>query len=147
MQRDATQNNTGGCWADRASTRAETFESNQQNCHATIQYGYYYSVATTTGGNYYGWQLLQVPSVSYFTWGPQSGGIFYCISRGAQTRTHVKYDTEWLSDCGPHVKYDTEWLLLRAAITTTATTTTAATIEDGRKARTGAEASQGNQAK
>ena len=31
----------------------------------------------------------------------------------------MKYDTEWLTDCGPHVNYDTEWLLLRAAITTT----------------------------
>ena len=31
----------------------------------------------------------------------------------------MKYDTEWLTDCGPHVKYDTEWLLLQAAITTT----------------------------
>ena len=44
--------------------------------HATIQNGYYYSVASTTGCYYYGWLLLQVASVSYFTWGPQSEGNF-----------------------------------------------------------------------
>ena len=90
--------------------------------------------AATTDGYYYGWLLYRISRAAR-----NRRAIFYCISRGAQTRTHVKYDTEWLSDCGPHVKYDTEWVLLRAATTTTATT-----IEDGSRARTGADTSPRN---
>ena len=61
---------TGRAHELRHSTRINRTE------HATLQNGYYYSVATTTDCYYYGWLLLQVPSVSYFTWGPQSEGNF-----------------------------------------------------------------------
>ena len=58
----------------RARRARELRHSTQINRieHATIQNGYYYSVASTTGCYYYGWLLQQVASVSYFTWGPQS---------------------------------------------------------------------------
>ena len=88
------------------STRAKAFE------------GIYNDYRHGTGGYYYGWLLLRVASVSYFTWGPQSETHFVMYFTWGPDRPHVKYITKWLPDCGPHVKYDTEWLLLRAAITT-----------------------------
>ena len=111
--------------------------------HAPLQNGYYYSVATTTGGNYYGWLLLQVPSVSYFTWGPQSEGhflVYFTWGPNSDPR-EIRYRMADRLRAPREIRY-------RMATTTgsyyyyPATTTTATTIEDGGKTITGAETSR-----
>ena len=62
----------------RHSTRINRIE------HATLQNGYYYSVATTTGCYYYGRLLLQVATTTggfciVFHVGPAVGELFFSV--------------------------------------------------------------------
>ena len=134
----------------RARQARELRHSTQINRieHATIQYGYYYSVASTTGCCYYGWLLLQVPSVSYFTWGPQSEGhflVYFTWGPNSDPR-EIRYRMADRLRAPREIRY-------RMATTTgsyyyyPATTTTAPNIEDGSKAITGAETSRVNHTK
>ena len=134
---------TGRAHELRHSTRINRIE------HATLQNGYYYSVASTTGGYYYGWLLLQVASVSYFTWGPQSEGhflLYFTWGTNSDPR-EIRYRMALRLRAPREIRY-------RMATTTgsyyyypATTTTTASNIEDGSKAITGAETSRRNHTK
>ena len=134
----------------RARRARELIHSTQINRidHATIQNGYYYSVTNTTGCYYYGRLLLQVASVSYFTWGPQSevNFLMYFTWGPNSDPREIRYRMADRPRAPREIRY-------RMATTTgsyyyyPATTTTAPNIEDGSKAITGAETSRRNHTK